>query len=103
MLSYDFRLAATYNREFNETHILNSYAGAEVNSQERSSDWSEGWGMQYDNGELPFFDYLAFKRMRERNTNYYGVSNTVNRQIAFFCYRNLFIQEKIHVDRYVAL
>ena len=84
MLSYDFRLAATYNREFNETHILNSYAGAEVNSQERSSDWSEGWGMQYDNGELPFFDYLAFKRMRERNTNYYGVSNTVNRQIAFF-------------------
>ena len=54
MLSYDFRLAATYNREFNETHILNSYAGAEVNSQERSSDWSEGWGMQYDNGELPF-------------------------------------------------
>ena len=33
MLSYDFRLAATYNREVNETHILNSYAGAEVNSQ----------------------------------------------------------------------
>ena len=32
-------------------------------TQERSSDWSEGWGMQYDNGELPFFDYLAFKRM----------------------------------------
>ena len=61
MLSYDFRLAATYNREFNETHILNSYAGAEVNSQERSSDWSEGWGMQYDNGELPFFDYLPSK------------------------------------------
>lgn len=84
MLSYDFRLAASYNKEFNEIHILNSYAGAEINSQERSSDWFEGWGMQYNNGELPFFDYLAFKRMRERNTNYYGVNNTVNRQIAFF-------------------
>lgn len=84
MLSYDFRLSATYNKEFNESHILNSYTGAEVNSQERSSDWSEGWGMQYNNGELPFFDYLAFKRMRERNTDYYGTNNTVNRQISFF-------------------
>ena len=84
MLSYDFRAAATYNTEINDFHIINSYAGAELNSQARTSDWSDGWGMQYENGELPFFDYLAFKRMRERNTNYYGLRNTVHRQLAFF-------------------
>ncbi|CDN32378.1 SusC/RagA family TonB-linked outer membrane protein [Mucinivorans hirudinis] len=84
MLSYDLRLSATFNKNFNDTHILNSYAGAEVNSQDRSSDWFDGWGMQYSNGELPFFDYMSFKRMRESNTNYYGIDNTHNRQIAFF-------------------
>lgn len=84
MLSYDFRLAATFNKEFNETHIINTYAGAELNSQDRTSDWFDGWGMQYNNGELPFFDYLAFKRMREQNSDYFGLSNTTNRQLAFF-------------------
>lgn len=84
MFSYDFRAAASYNKEFNHTHIISAYGGAELNSQERSQDWFHGWGLQYNNGELPFFDYLAFKRMRERNTNYYGVSNTVSRQLAFF-------------------
>src|SRR3712207_3363803 len=71
MLSYDFRLAATFNKEFNETHIINTYAGAELNSQDRTSDWFDGWGMQYNNGELPFFDYLAFKRMREQNSVFF--------------------------------
>lgn len=84
MLSYDFRATAAYNHVFNDIHILNTFGGMEINSQERSSDWSDGWGMQYDNGELPFFDYLAFKQMRERNTNYYGLYNTNSRQVAFF-------------------
>lgn len=84
MLGYDFRLAASYNKEFDQTHIISAYAGSELNTQERSSDWFDGWGLQYNNGELPFFDYLAFKRMRERNTNYYGVTNTESRQLAFF-------------------
>lgn len=84
MLSYDFRLAATYNHVFRDIHILNTYAGMEINSQSRTSDWFDGWGMQYENGELPFFDYLAFKSMRERNTNYYGLDNRINRQAAFF-------------------
>lgn len=84
MLSYDMRLAATYNTQINEDHIINSYAGMELNSQERTVDWSDGWGMQYDNGELPFFDYLAFKLMRERNTDYFGLNNTTSRQVAYF-------------------
>ncbi len=84
MTSYDFRATATYNHIFNATHILNTFGGMEINSQERTSDWSNGWGMQYDNGELPFFDYLAFKQMREKNTDYYGLYNTNNRQVAFF-------------------
>lgn len=84
MLSNDFRLSATYNKVFDDIHIINTYAGVETNEQRRTSDWFDGWGMQYENGEIPFFDYLAFKRMRERNTEYYGLNNTIHRQVAFF-------------------
>lgn len=84
MVSYDLRATAQYNTVLDEVHIINTFGGAELNSQDRRSDWSEGWGMQYDNGELPFFNYLAFKQMRERNANYYGLNNTHSRQLAFF-------------------
>ena len=61
MLSYDFRAAASYNDVFNDTHIVNVYAGMESNAQNRTANSFDGWGMQYENGEIPFFDYLAFR------------------------------------------
>lgn len=84
MLSYDLRFTGTYNKELSGIHFINTFFGAELNSQSRSSNWYDGWGMQYENGELPFFDYMAFKRMKERNTMYYGMDNTIHRQLAFF-------------------
>lgn len=85
MRSWDFRAAASYNDAFNEDmHIVNVYAGLEANSQDRTSNSFDGWGMQYDNGEIPFFDYLAFKKLREGNTDYYYLSNTKKRNVAFF-------------------
>ena len=56
MLSYDFRAAASYNDVFNDTHIVNVYAGMESNAQNRTANSFDGWGMQYENGEIPFFD-----------------------------------------------
>ena len=58
MLSYDFRAAASYNDVFNDTHIVNVYAGMESNAQNRTANSFDGWGMQYENGEFPFFDTL---------------------------------------------
>lgn len=84
MLSYDFRAAASYNDVFNDTHIVNVYAGMESNAQNRTANSFDGWGMQYENGEIPFFDYLAFKKLREGNTNYYDLTNTKKRNVAFF-------------------
>lgn len=84
MLSYDFRASATYNTEFNGGHILNSYAGIEFNAQDRTQDYFDGWGMQYDSGETPFWSYYAFKRLREKNAGYYGLTNTFGRTNAVF-------------------
>lgn len=84
MYSYDFRASVSYNDVFNGTHIVNFYGGVEANAQNRTSNWFDGWGMQYDNGEVPYFDYLAFKKLREGNTNYYSLTNTRRRNLAYF-------------------
>lgn len=84
MLGYDFRGSITYNTEFKGGHILNTYGGIEFNSQDRTQDWFDGWGMQYESGETPFWDYLAFKQLKEKNNTYYNLYNTFSRTHAIF-------------------
>lgn len=84
MLSYDFRASAQYNTVIADAHIINSYAGVEFNAQDRTLNHFDGWGMQYQSGELAFWDYLAFKRMKEMNIPYYSLVNTRNRTHALF-------------------
>lgn len=74
----------TWNKDFNGVHLINVYAGMEANAQDRSNNSFQGWGMQYDNGEIPYFDYYAFKKMRESNSDYYSLTNTRRRMLAYF-------------------
>lgn len=84
MLSYDFRLSATYSKTIDNTHIINAYAGMETNQIDRETTWFRGWGLQYDAGEIPFYDYLIFKKGKEDNTDYYTMEKTYYRNAAFF-------------------
>lgn len=84
MLGYDFRGSVSYNTVLNQKHIINLYGGTEINSVDRHQTWFNGWGMQYDLGELPFFSYLTFKKMQENNGEYYSLGNTHSRNAAFF-------------------
>lgn len=84
MFSYDFRATATWNKVFNQDHIVNLFAGLEVKAQDRSNNSFQGWGMQYENGEIPYFDYNAFKKMREGNSDYYSLKNTKNRTVGYY-------------------
>lgn len=84
MLSYDFRMTASYNTVFNKAHILNLFGGMETNSTDRHRTWFNGWGMQYTQGEIPFYTYQFFKKSIEENTLYYSLYNTRARSAAFF-------------------
>nr|WP_320000304.1 SusC/RagA family TonB-linked outer membrane protein [uncultured Draconibacterium sp.] len=84
MLSYDFRTTGSYKDVFNDIHIVNFYGGMEINSIDRKRTRSTGWGMQYSMGEIPFYDYLMFKKGIEENSLYYGMENTRYRNVAFF-------------------
>ena len=84
MFSYDFRFAASYNTEINNQHIINLYGGMEINSSDRHQSWFRGWGMQYEMGYVPFYAYEVFKQGKEQNTDYYTLSDTRYRNVAFF-------------------
>jgi len=84
MVAYDFRASATYNKTIANTHILNLFAGTEVSGNNRSRTWFNGWGLQYSQGEIPFYTYQFFKKSIEENSDYYSVGNTRYRSAAFF-------------------
>ena len=84
MESYDFRATASYNDTYASNHILNLFGGMELNAVDREKTWFNGVGMQYDLGMLPSYDYQYFKQGNEENAQYYSVTRTRQRQVAFF-------------------
>ena len=85
MNSWDFRATASYNDAFhNDTHIVNLFGGMEVSETDRTRDFFNGVGMQYDMGYLGSYDYRYFKQASEENSIYYNLSNRYGRDVAFF-------------------
>ena len=84
MMSYDFRATASYNKEFNGTHIMNLFGGMELNQVERKQTWFRGWGMQYAMGEVARYAYQVFKKGAEEGSQYYTMANSLMRSVAFF-------------------
>jgi TonB-linked SusC/RagA family outer membrane protein len=84
MLGYDFRSTLSWNKVFDEIHITNFMGGMEINAVDRGNNWSRGWGRQYGIGDIPDYVYPVFKKGDEENTNYYTISNTRSRNVAFF-------------------
>lgn len=96
MTSYDYRITGTYNHVFNKAHIVNLLGGIESTRIDRSRNWFNGWGMQYDSGEIPFYIYEFFKKSIEGNTDYYSLKNTNSRTAAFlfngtYSYKNRYV------------
>ena len=84
IFGWDFRATARYSNTFAYDHIVNVFGGMELNSAERHGTWNRDWGMQFDMGETPNYDYHVFKRGSEENSNYYSMTNTHVRSAAFF-------------------
>jgi TonB-linked SusC/RagA family outer membrane protein len=84
MKGVDYRATLAYNTVLKENHILNLFGGAESSAIDRNRVWFRGWGYQYDNGGLPFYDYTVFKQGKEENADYYGNRWTYGRNLAFF-------------------
>ncbi|NDP21785.1 MAG: SusC/RagA family TonB-linked outer membrane protein [Paludibacter sp.] len=84
LLGTDLRGTVSYNTSLNDTHILNFFGGIETGSVDRNKAWTRGWGYQYDNGGVPFYDYNVFKQGKEEGADYYSNIGTFTRDVAFF-------------------
>ena len=84
MRSLDFRATGNWNHVFADAHIVNVFAGTEIGSVDRQRNYMNGWGMQYDKGELPFYTVDFFKKSIEDGSNYYTLNHFYNRSAAFF-------------------
>ncbi len=84
MIGYDFRGTVSYNTSFRDIHIMNFFGGMEANSADRTQYWARGWGYQYENGGVPFYDYTIFKQGIEQNNQYYYNIERRSRNLAFF-------------------
>jgi TonB-linked SusC/RagA family outer membrane protein len=82
-LSKNFRASATYNEEFGGKHIVNAFGAFEVNALDRRATSFDGWGLQYEAGETPFYILDLFKQQLENNSYYYSYGNTYERNVAF--------------------
>lgn len=81
--AYDFRTSVTWNKVFADKHIINAFGGMEINSADRQGTWFRGWGRQYSMGDVPFYAYQAFKKSVETGDDYFSVTNTRTRDVAF--------------------
>lgn len=82
-LSYNFRASVSWNKTFNEIHLLDLNGAFDIDQTKRSRDNFTGMGLLYSQGQIPFFNYLAFKQDNEMNRSYYEVANTLTRNVAF--------------------
>ncbi len=84
MTQWDFRATGQYSRTFANDHITSVFAGMEASKIDRHYEQFTGWGIVYENGNLPFSDWHLFKQMMEENGNYFADSWTYRRAMAYF-------------------
>ena len=92
----DFRLTTTYSQNWNRIHAITLFGGMETSRVDRYYQAFEGWGICYNNGNLPFTDYKLFKQMQEENGAYFADNRGHRRNMAYFANANY-----IFKDRYV--
>lgn len=83
MSQFDFRASAQFNKTFNQVHSVNVLGVFEAGKIDRHTESYEGWGIVYENGNLPFIDPDLFKQQSEENHNYFSDQWTYRRNQAY--------------------
>ena len=96
MKQLDVRASATYNKTFSGNYQVNAMFAYEAAKLDRLTEEFQGWGICYENGNLPFTDWKLFKQMGEENGVYYSDTRTYARSMAYigtasFMYDNRYV------------
>ncbi|MFV0248747.1 MAG: SusC/RagA family TonB-linked outer membrane protein [Tenacibaculum sp.] len=84
LTSYYARNSFTYDNTFNDNHNLNVFLGQEIRYVDRDQDTFAGYGLQYENGLIPFTDPRIIEKIIVEGDSYFSLSKQRERTLAFF-------------------
>lgn len=80
----DFRGTVQYNKVWKDTHIMNLFAGMEVNKTDKEEQYRATYGVDYDNARLVSLPYEFYKQAKEEGTELSSFSKAWSRSLAYF-------------------
>lgn len=80
----DFRGTVQYNKVWNDTHIMNLFAGIESNKTDKESIYNSLYGVDYDNARLVSITPDFYKQAKEEGTDLATFSKSWTRSLAYF-------------------
>ena len=84
LVTYSFRNTIDYEKQYNDVHGLRIYAGQEYRYTDRSQSFNTGYGYQFSRGGTVFTDPDILKKVILEGDNYFGASDTRQREVQFF-------------------
>ena len=98
LTSYYLRNSLKYKNRFDNIWNLDVLVGQEIRYVDRDRTNFKGYGLQYENGYIPFTDPLILEAIINGGDNYFGINQTRERTVAFFGKANL-----SYKDRYILM
>ncbi|MBO5186804.1 MAG: SusC/RagA family TonB-linked outer membrane protein [Prevotella sp.] len=80
----DFRGTAQYNKVWNDTHIMNLFAGMEVNKTDKEQIFHSDYGVDYENARLVTITPEFYKQAKEEGTELSSFAKAWTRSLAYF-------------------
>ncbi|WP_243456841.1 SusC/RagA family TonB-linked outer membrane protein [Polaribacter batillariae] len=84
LTSYYLRNSFQYKRDFNKKHSFDALLGQELRYVDRNDENFTGYGLQYENGFVPFTDARLLEKIIAEGGNYFGLGRERERTVAFF-------------------
>lgn len=80
----DIRLTGQYNKVWSDIHVMNVFAGAEINRTDRDNTFTSEYGVDYNAQRLVTITPEFFKQAKEENTVLASFSKGWTRNLAYF-------------------
>jgi TonB-linked SusC/RagA family outer membrane protein len=84
LTSYYVRNSFQLKKDFNQKHNFNALLGQELRYVDRNNENFTGYGLQYENGYVPFTDARLLEKVIAEGGNYFGLGRERERTVAFF-------------------
>ena len=80
----DFRLTGQYNKVWNDTHIMNLFAGMELNKTDKDQTFNSDYGVDYNAQRLVNITPAFYKQAKEENSTLSSFAKSWTRNLAYF-------------------